>query len=83
MARVFRTIGTVYGASCVVCSAYVVPKAYTYIWNELYNSLEKHNIESTNTLCTKVVTTSVTLSIIPSVCMWSPVIAAFLLTQTK
>jgi len=83
MSRIFRTLGNAYGAACVVCTPYVVPKAYTYIKNDLYNSIATNSIDEVDIQYAKVMSTCVTLSVLPSVMLWSPIITGYLLTKDK
>jgi hypothetical protein len=53
------------------------------MWNEVYDSLKSHDRTNGDEMVVKFFTTAVTLSIVPSIVLYSPFIAGFMLTDRE
>lgn len=81
MRSIIRTALTIYGTACIVSIPYVLPKSYTNIWDDVYNSINKSELDKKEILCANIVSTSITLSVVPSICIFSPIIMSCMLSH--
>jgi hypothetical protein len=53
------------------------------MWNEVYDSVKSYDRMNRNEMVIKFFTTAVTLSVVPSIVLYSPIIAGFMLTDRE
>lgn len=76
MSRVFQHLFRAYGVSCVASSIVVVPSAFMCTWDTTYAMFGNGESAKTTTdiVILKGMSTTITLSVLPAMIMWSPLI---------
>lgn len=75
MSRGIHSLVRIYGASCIMCTPFVLPQSFKYIWNDIHGSFKHKNSD------TVLFTTAISASVVPAIVLWSPVIAVILTTR--
>jgi hypothetical protein len=73
MAKFVKPLSVAYMSMCAICTPIVIQDSCTRVWNDVYTSVVNDTETSSRTL--QVYSTAVTMSCIPAIITWSPIIA--------